>query len=271
MLRGLKSLLEVATGTRIYRRAGVPRGADLACDLDRICGCGNVATVFDVGAHNGETSLRFARDFRNARIHAFEPVEDNYQSMCSSVAGQPRILAHRLALGESVERRDIQLCGDNSTGNSFLSQQPGGRTQQVDVTTIEQFCSQQVIDAIDFLKIDTEGFELPVLRGARPLLETGRIGLIQLELEMRKSPRHFTPFEAIDECLAQHGYHLIALFDQQRNWIGGQQLMFANALYGSETVVTQGRLPSAVSAEKSPRSARAASLTGQSNVECVRG
>jgi hypothetical protein len=51
----------------------------------------------------------------------------------------------------------------------------------ITVTTLDSFCEEHAIPRIDLLKIDTEGYELDVLKGARKMLERNHIGLIQFE------------------------------------------------------------------------------------------
>ena len=52
---------------------------------------------------------------------------------------------------------------------------------EVEQDSLENFCADHSIDRIDFLKIDTEGAEWRILKGAESLLQHGRIGAIQFE------------------------------------------------------------------------------------------
>ena len=62
-----------------------------------------------------------------------------------------------------------------------------GATPSVDVavTTLVDVFEEEKIDAIDFVKSDVEAFDLSVIRGARPLLVEGRIGVFQFEYNHR--------------------------------------------------------------------------------------
>ncbi|MCA1964276.1 MAG: FkbM family methyltransferase, partial [Prosthecobacter sp.] len=51
----------------------------------------------------------------------------------------------------------------------------------VEVSTMDLFLAAQGIERVDFLKIDTEGFEMDVLNGGAQALAAGRIGVIQFE------------------------------------------------------------------------------------------
>ncbi len=81
-------------------------------------------------------------------------------------------------------------------------------SHKVETTTIDAYMANAGIDAIDFLKIDTEGFDINVLRGATGALRRGAIKAIQFEfipadIAMRVTMRDF--FEVL------HGYKLFRL------------------------------------------------------------
>jgi FkbM family methyltransferase len=54
----------------------------------------------------------------------------------------------------------------------------------VSVRTIDDFCAEQAIAEIDLLKIDTEGYDLQVLEGARSLLTRGRVRFVYSEFNV---------------------------------------------------------------------------------------
>ena len=55
-------------------------------------------------------------------------------------------------------------------------------TERVRVRTLDSFCAAKGIEHIDFLKLDVEGHEVAVLRGAQTTLDRGAISMIQFEL-----------------------------------------------------------------------------------------
>ncbi len=54
-------------------------------------------------------------------------------------------------------------------------------TERIEVRALDDFCREQGVERIDFLKLDVEGHELAVLRGARRMLGAGTVSLIQFE------------------------------------------------------------------------------------------
>jgi hypothetical protein len=69
-------------------------------------------------------------------------------------------------------------------------------SEMVAVSTVDEVCSTEGIERIDFLKIDTEGYEMDVLLGAADMLERNRIDAIQFEFgdTFLPTPYHFIDF-----------------------------------------------------------------------------
>jgi hypothetical protein len=84
-----------------------------------------------------------------------------------------------------------QMVGADATGERVL----------VDVTTLDEFCAVQAVERIDILKIDTEGLDLDVLRGARQLLAEQRIGIVEVEAGMHGGNTRHVPFEVLKAYL----------------------------------------------------------------------
>ena len=146
-------------------------------------------TIFDVGANKGHYTRELLDVFNgSADIWAFEPNPTSFQVLEESLVGT-RVRARELAFGDREETATLYSPGgpaqlaslyDTSTrmarfGMSVKSE------QSVPVGTIDAFCEAEAIDRIHFLKLDVEGHELAVLRGAEKMLEAGRIDAIQFE------------------------------------------------------------------------------------------
>ena len=145
-------------------------------------------TVFDVGAHQGAyAAMAHEQLGSRARIHCFEPDLANLDVLKGSVARLPNAVVHPFGLG--AESKEVVLHGD-APGSSMASLNADslavvGRTaaysSRVRLRTVADVCDELSIERVDLLKIDVEGTELDVLQGARPMLEEGRVGLIQFE------------------------------------------------------------------------------------------
>lgn len=142
--------------------------------------------VFDVGANVGDWSAAVRAVNRRAEIHAFEP----QGALATAMAARcPDIRVTHAAVGDSTGSLDLFDYAD-AAGSQHASVVPGvidvvhrGRPRQttVPVLTLDDYCAEHGIAGIDFLKVDVEGYDLQVLRGARRLLAGGKIGVIQFE------------------------------------------------------------------------------------------
>lgn len=172
-------------GERLLIRALVRR-ADPATGLIAV----------DVGANVGlwtkalsdEISARPDLDPRRVRVFAFEPASSSWEVLRAHAARLPiDVRLQRLALSNSAGRRALFIVGEAAGVNSFYP--PYGTTvldtEDVNVTTLDGFAEAASIDRIDAVKIDAEGEDMAVIEGAKRLLESRRIGLLQFEYNHR--------------------------------------------------------------------------------------
>lgn len=156
--------------------------------LQRLAAGTGPLRVFDVGANCGDYT-RLALDASpDTRVWAFEPVPAVFAQLQAAHGGESRVQLLPLALadqpGPLVLYADPRRSGHTT---AVAGVQPGvhGLDQpqalSVQAQTLDHFCRQQAIPAIDLLKLDVEGFEQRVLAGAQQLLAAGAITCIQLE------------------------------------------------------------------------------------------
>ncbi len=157
--------------------------------------CKDIATpvVFDVGANVGDYSLALKQFMPSARVHAFEPAHRTYQQLVKHLndAGSD-VKFYNLGFSDSektVELFSYAIEGQEASLLSSIDQRrptqvvfvETSASEQIEVTTIDEFCATAGIDRVDFLKLDVEGHELSVLRGACGMLAKGAISMIQFE------------------------------------------------------------------------------------------
>lgn len=148
-------------------------------------------TLFDVGANVGNYSISLATTFPNADIYCFEPIPKTYQQLISNTIDYSRIKPNLKALGNLQGEIELYI-GENNTDGTMASAYKvplecifpmvGKNITSVTakMTTLDDFCEGK-IDGIDFLKIDVEGYEYEVLKGAKKLLSNDKIKMIQFE------------------------------------------------------------------------------------------
>ncbi|MGA8044114.1 MAG: FkbM family methyltransferase [Terracidiphilus sp.] len=152
--------------------------------------------LFDIGASEGDY-LSCALDLlgRELTAYAFEPQTAAFQLLHRRFGNHARVHLVQAAVGSVPGSLDLYFGSDGETTASFnrntLSRQ--NRSEAVQVTTIDKLCEDSAIERIDPLKIDTEGYEMDVLRGASRMIESGRIAAIQFEFgeTFLRTPYHF--------------------------------------------------------------------------------
>lgn len=141
-------------------------------------------TVVDAGANIGFTALKY-KELGAKCVHAFEPVPKNLETL-SSISDSETIIAHPEALGEKKATIEM-LCSTSHSQGSTLNHDmkavfpevfAGNKFIEVPVLPLDD-----VVKSCDFLKIDVEGHELPVLKGSRKILESNsKPRVVQLEI-----------------------------------------------------------------------------------------
>ncbi len=149
--------------------------------------------VFDVGANTGDWSALVLKANKLAKIHAFEP----QPALAAHIAATyPDIAVNNLAVGDLAGVLDLYDYADHpgsqhaSLLKGVIDTIHGGtpRVTKVPVITLDEYCGKHDVKRIDFLKIDVEGFELAVLRGAKEMLARGQIEAIQFEFNEMNVP-----------------------------------------------------------------------------------
>lgn len=170
--------------------------------------------LFDVGANHGSYTNVLRRLSPAARVHAFEPHPKTFATLQQRAAGPLVTLVNMAVSDRSGTMQLYDFADADGSTQASLAQAAVGMfdshtvSHTVETTTIDAYMAQAGIDAIDFLKIDTEGFDINVLRGAKAALGRGAIKAIQFEfipadIAMRVAMRDF--FEVL------HGYKLFRL------------------------------------------------------------
>jgi FkbM family methyltransferase len=140
--------------------------------------------IFDVGANVGEWIHAALKVEPSAEYHCFEPSIVTFNALAASGLPQSTYL-NNCALAAANGLLPLYTFGSMAGTNSLFvrtglaNQQIG--FEEVTAITLDGYCEERGVDTIDFLKIDVEGYELEVLRGARRMLSEGRVKIIQFE------------------------------------------------------------------------------------------
>jgi len=188
-------------GRFVYGRArGEPAGGDIAtdgeayvqrCVVGAHTGAGEFR-AFDIGANQGDWTLPLVAALPPAlrspsvtRIHLYEPVPATREKLKARLA--------RNGVGPLVDIHSAALSDASGQGSMNVAEETGGRSSlvvddiegtgriAVSTTTLAEAFAQLAVGRAQLVKIDAEGHDPAILRGARDLLAAERIDVVQFE------------------------------------------------------------------------------------------
>lgn len=195
--------------------------------------------IFDIGAYDGRSAREYIKHFPGAEIHSFEPFPASFQKLAASKLGRHHIL-QQSAVADIAGDTTLQvnalsvtnsLLSSNETGKQVI---PGMQTKEtiiVPVTTIDQYCTKNNINEIGILKIDVQGAEMKVLKGAENMLNKKSIKLIYFEVGFLHFYNDQPLFEDLSLYLRSKAYTFHSLYNF--SWTRSGELIYADALFKS--------------------------------------
>jgi FkbM family methyltransferase len=182
-----------------------------------------VECAFDVGANIGQTSHQILREFPACHVFAFEPHPEAYKELQKAVPID-RVSAYELALSSTPEVMTFYVYdgeGAPSTINSLTRNARFARRCHlrpreltVSSSTVDDFCREHAIHRINILKIDAEGHDHHVLRGAERMLSDRRIDFVQVEFNdfLEQPDADGGSLNAIGEYLGGYDFQFVATY-----------------------------------------------------------
>jgi FkbM family methyltransferase len=184
--------------------------------------------VLDVGARHGDYGILLRNNNYRGAIASFEPVSASYQILRSASAGDPTWTTYPFALGSSAGTAEINV-GTGTSYSSFLSPSAYGletnpdiaaeRTETVQIRTLDEVFAEatgMLTEPRVYLKMDTQGFDLEVIRGAKACLPQ----IVALQSELTLQPLYeemSTSWVSALEEFRGAGFELSAMFAGYRD------------------------------------------------------
>jgi FkbM family methyltransferase len=165
--------------------------------------------MIDVGAHHGSSLRAFARS--GWTVYAFEPDHGNRRILQSACGRLENVTILASAVSDLCRQQAAFYTSKESSGISALTafHHSHRASESVPVTTLRTFIEQQLRNetTIDVLKIDTEGFDLNVLKGFPWERSRPRVVVCEFE-DLKTIPLGYT-FHDLAGYLEERGYRLI--------------------------------------------------------------
>lgn len=185
--------------------------------------------VIDVGAHRGESVVRFQSLLPGSVIHAFEPIPRNFAALQIHSGENCSLFAS--AVSDNNSKVDVLEYAKSDTSSILPPNLESGwakrradehsfgdvkklvvRSHQVPTITLDTLLRGNA-SRVDVLKIDTQGSEEKVLRGAKLLLASPerRPKIVLVEVILGSPYQHKFSFYSIERFLVPQGYRLVRI------------------------------------------------------------
>jgi len=187
-------------------------------------------TFVDVGANTGQTIDLVRKNFKNAKIYSFEPTPELVKQLEDKYIKDTRIKISEKALADFDGEAKFYISTYSPTNSMLIpdielyTEIHSDRADDlknlkeiiVPVTTLSNwYKANNLNQRIDVLKIDTQGTELKVLKGAEDLLKD-KIKIIILEIQFVNFYKGSPPYYKIFEFLYNHEFNLLDFYNNMR-------------------------------------------------------
>ncbi len=175
--------------------------------------------AFDVGANIGEISLLFSRFVGlQGEVHSFECSPNTFNRLRETVAisNRKNIIQNCICLSDAIGTAELYIFDDDHASWNTMANRPlheyGINIQPISVekvltTTIDEYCESRNIQQIDLLKIDVEGAEYQVIKGASRMMHEHRIRCVVFEFGQTTFDMGNDPSE-LTQLIRSKGYKL---------------------------------------------------------------
>lgn len=144
--------------------------------------------IFDIGANVGNYTKELLKIFPQAQIHSFEPARETYRKLQSRISSEEgNVILNNYGMSDVCTKSTLYYDKEESGLASLYNRQLDyvnidfSKSEEVLLGTIDSYCKEKGIDAVDFVKMDIEGNELKALNGAKELICAGKIHAMQIE------------------------------------------------------------------------------------------
>lgn len=207
-----------------------PRGISWPYDVQRFSGTRKLEVIFDVGANIGQTVERLLRYFPQSQIYSFEPGAKSFETLQRRFGGRAGVHLHGIAMGATRGTAALQI-NDNTELNTLVGTVNSANSVAVEVTTLDAFTAAAGISHIDVLKVDVEGWELEVLKGADGLIAANNVVFVLAEAAFSAGEQSMQQFSTLHVEMEKRGFVLCGFYELNRYGPRNEFVLFSNVLY----------------------------------------
>lgn len=167
--------------------------------------------VLEAGSHDGSDSSLLSAAWPTGRIYAVEPVPHNFEAVVARAL--PNVICRQFAFAEQDGTADfrVELSGNGGASSLLEAEEWFFRDyvkveQSIRVTTktLDAWCREEGLERVDFMWLDLEGMELPVLRHGQEILQT--VSAIFTEVNFISARKGYTMYPDLDAFLTRQNF-----------------------------------------------------------------
>ncbi len=177
----------------------------------------HIDTVLDIGANKGQYATGLIAASYTGNITSYKPLSSAHASITKLSKSYPNwVVAERCAIGAEAGEVDINITANSVSStlltmlDSHLSGAPDSKVIAIEKTplkTLDSLAYEQVKDKSVFLKIDVQGYEQEVLKGASSLLKIAKGIEMEISLIPSYAGQHWL-FEEVISFMKKEGFEL---------------------------------------------------------------
>ena len=189
--------------------------------------------VVEAGAHVGVDTVEMAQAWKDATIHAFEPVKEIYKQLEANTKDLSNVHAYELALGEKTGKADIFVSGGTSDGSSSLLKPKDHITSHPEVTfknkqtiktiTLSDWAKKYSVKKVDFFWLDMQGLELQVMKASPEVVK--KASVIYTEVSLIETYEGAATYPEVRVWLESLGFTVVI---EELPWEDMGNILFVN-------------------------------------------
>jgi len=153
----------------------------------------DIRTVVDVGANTGQFAREYLALFPRARVMSYEPLASAFEGLSQWAATEPRVTAFNVAVGDAEGKLQMYEHVHQNVSSSLLPvtqtsidiwpAQAEQRRVDVRVATLDELLRGAPLDREVLVKLDVQGYEDRVIRGAGQTLRQATAAIVEVNLD----------------------------------------------------------------------------------------
>lgn len=231
-LRFISSKFFIPTIQRFLKIFGLKlvRNNDIFDDIKNYFINSRDLIILDVGAYRGNSIFAFKENFSNPFVYSFEPSKKNFDILEENCKQFENYKVFNLGVSDinGIKKFNVNSWSETS---SFLELNDEGSknyfdnrfkylgknitesSDSIETITIDSFIEKENLDKVSILKVDTQGHEKNVLRGAQKSLKENKIESIMIEIILDDYYKNHINILDIEQLIISEGFYLYGIYD----------------------------------------------------------